>query len=221
VKAFISYSTRDKKHGAVVRRALESLGIQSFLAHETLKVSDDWKKTILKELGACKIFVPILSAAFKKSQWCGQETGIVSQRRGVLIYPLSIDRTVPYGFISHIQGKSLRGGALERSTLVDVVAARWPGFAIDVLLNDTEKVYTFRQAESVVAPLVPYFGRMSMEQAQRFAKTAVENGQIWDSHLCRDEYLPRFLAEQRANIANATYRALKYQIKNQRTYEAR
>lgn len=219
MKAFISYSTREKKHGAVARDVLADIGIESFLAHDTLQISEDWKKRILLELRTCNIFVPLLSESFRKSAWCGQETGIVSRRRGVLIVPLSLDGTAPYGFISHIQGKQLRNGEIEREQILNAVSKKWPAFVIDHLLKPMEKVYSFRKAESVMEPLVPYFARFTTTQARRFAELAVKNGEIWDAHLCRDEYLPKFLKAQKGNISKQMYKALKFQIQNSRTYE--
>ena len=82
MRAFISYSTDDKKHAGAVKVALDEIKIESFLAHDDLHVSEEWKERILKELKKCDIFVPLLSEAFKRSDWCGQETGILVNRRG-------------------------------------------------------------------------------------------------------------------------------------------
>jgi hypothetical protein len=221
MKAFISYSTRQKKHATVVKGVLEEIGVDSFLAHETLQISEDWKKRILLELRTCKIFVPLLSKAFKSSAWCDQETGIISRRRGVLIMPFSLDGTTPYGFISYIQGKRLSDGKLERSQVLDAVARKWPSFVIDRLLKPMEKVYSFRQAENVVQPLVPYFPRFTATQARTFADLATKNGQIWDADLCREEYLPKFLRAQKGKISKERYLALRHQIHNGRRPETK
>ena len=71
MKAFISYSIKDKKSGAAVKSVLEEIGVESFLAHDDLHVSEQWKKRILDELRACSIFIPILSKSFRTSDWCG------------------------------------------------------------------------------------------------------------------------------------------------------
>lgn len=194
MRAFVSYSTKDKKHGGAIKSVLGELGIDSFLAHDDLQVSEKWKSRILSKLKSCDIFIPLLSQAFKESEWCGQETGIAANRRGILIIPLSIDGTIPYGFISHIQAHRMHSQELERQVLLNAIAKKWPERAVDTLLPTMEKVYTFRQAEAVVALFVPYFSHFTPEQANRFAELAVGNGQIWDAHLCFEKYLPEFLA---------------------------
>lgn len=110
ITAFVSYSTVDKIHGAKVKHILKQYGIRCFLAHEDLEVSEEWKIRILEELASCDIFIPLLSKAFKLSDWASQEIGIVSGRNDILIIPLSIDNTVPYGFIAHLQGKLISRG---------------------------------------------------------------------------------------------------------------
>jgi hypothetical protein len=40
---------------------------------------------------------------------------------------------------------------------------------------------SFRGAEKVIEPLVPYFANFSEDQATRLARIAVSNGQIWVS----------------------------------------
>ncbi len=64
MKAFISYSTQDKKYGAAVKAVLEEINIESFLAHDDVMVSEKWKERILAELRKCEIFIPLLSENF-------------------------------------------------------------------------------------------------------------------------------------------------------------
>ena len=69
VKAFISYSHEDRVHGGQAKTALAEVCIVSFLAHEDLNVSDEWRERILEELRQCDLFVPLLSANFLASKW--------------------------------------------------------------------------------------------------------------------------------------------------------
>lgn len=219
MKAFISYSTKDKKFGASVKFVFDEMGVESFLAHDDIHLSEKWKTRILSELKSCKIFVPLLSNAFKKSEWCSQETGVIVNRRGVLVIPLSLDKTKPYGFISHIQGYRVLDGKIDRDILFVAVGKKWPAVIVNALLQPMEKVYSFRQAEAVVAPLVPHFKHFTHEQSNKFAELAVKNGQIWDASLCQSEYLPDFLRINKDKIKKTLYRSLKYQIKNRAWYE--
>ncbi len=73
------------------------------MAHEHIQVSEEWRLRILKELTVCDIFICILSQAYLASPWCVQESGISAIRDGMTIIPLSLDGTIPPGFISNIQ----------------------------------------------------------------------------------------------------------------------
>lgn len=218
MRAFISYSTRDKKHAGAVSAVLDEINIESFLAHEDLHVSEEWKERILEELKKCEIFVLLLSEAFKSSDWCGQETGVIATRRRVLIIPLSVDETLPYGFISNIQCHRMPSAGIDAQTILTALGRKWPSVAIDGLLKRVQLANSFRGAEKLMEPLVPYFEKLSKDQATRLASMAVENSQIWDAALCRDDYLPKFLKLNRAKIPTSLYRPLKYQIENQHWY---
>lgn len=62
--AFISYSTKEKAYSADVKRILEEYGVDCFLAHEDLVVSEEWKHRILEELRRCNVFIPLLKRPF-------------------------------------------------------------------------------------------------------------------------------------------------------------
>ena len=221
MRAFISYSTKDKKYGADVKAVLEKIALESFLAHDDVRVSEEWKQRILQELKKCEIFVPLLSVSFKSSDWCGQETGFVVERGKVLIIPLSIDGTMPYGFISHLQGHQSPPSGIDPQTILGAVGGKWPSIAIDALLKAVEGARSFRGAEALIESLLPYFRRFSKEQASRLAGMAIDNAQIWAAKLCHEKYLPLFLKFNRTKISPPLHRALKYQIENQAWYKSK
>ena len=216
MKAFISYSTREKEYGGKIKTILDDIGVESFLAHDDLNVSEEWKRRILSEVKSCQIFIPLLSNSFKESEWCSQETGIVVNRRRVLIIPLSIDGLMPYGFISHIQGHRIRGDDTDKEVIMSAIGSKWPNEIIDILMPTMERVYSFRQAEAVMEPFRPYFQDFSPEQANRFAELSVGNGQIWAAHMCRDEYMPEFLAWNEGKLTPDMLLELRSKIENQR-----
>ena len=99
---------------------------------------------------------------------------------GILIIPVSLDGTVPYGFLNHFQGRRLprpidpaffRGPLLTQKT----------GAVIDVLIDDLEGAGSFRGAESLMQPLAPLFDQLTPDQAERVVDIAAANNQIWDA----------------------------------------
>jgi len=72
-RAFISYSSQEKQSAAEVQRALSEYGIEGFLAHEDISVSEQWKERIFQELKGRGMFIALISKAFKESAWAPQE----------------------------------------------------------------------------------------------------------------------------------------------------
>jgi hypothetical protein len=76
MKAFISYSTLDKVSAGQLNEHLSMYGIDSFMAHEDLQVSEEWKKRIQEELSTASILTALLSKNFRASEWTSQEIGL-------------------------------------------------------------------------------------------------------------------------------------------------
>jgi hypothetical protein len=212
--AFISYSHEDRKHGAQAKSVLAEIGIEAFLAHDDLHVSDEWRKRIIEELKRCDLFVPLLSANFLVSKWAPQEVGFIISRPKVPIAPISLDGTTPFGFMSHVQSRQISRDGITRELLVEPLAGRFPRLVLPGLIQIVSKAGSFRSAEALMAPLVQYFPILTAGEAQALAEASVENSQIWAASLCSSQYLPEFVDHQAKNISPKTLRALNYQIAN-------
>jgi len=219
-KAFVSYSTSERSVSAQVKSSLEELGLRPFLAHEHINVSEEWRSRLIVELGACEVFVPVFSAAFLRSEWAPQEVGFIASRPEVLVVPLSIDGTMPGGFISHLQGKQIPTSGVTTETILDPLARRFPRLALPRQVRIVAKAASFRHAEETMEALVPLFQLLTSEEAQELAAASAENGQIWSAFLCRTKYLPEFLRQHASNISHETRRKLEFQIVNDRWYDA-
>jgi TIR domain-containing protein len=218
LRAFISYSTKDKLIGADVKRILGDFGVDSFLAHDDLRVSEEWEERILHELSRCDIFVPLLSKAFRSSDWASQETGIAVTRKTLLVIPLSVDGTMPFGFISHLQGKKIPVAGIPVELFRDPLLKRFPRRVIPRLIERVEHAWSFRDAEAAVEPLVEIRPLFTRGEANQFATAAVNNRQVWSASLCRSKYLPAFLKLHRNNIKRRTRQALEYQVRYDRPF---
>lgn len=134
LKAFISYSNKDKEIAATIKNALSNLGISSFLAHEDIAPSQEWQLEIVNQLNICNIFFPLITENFKESDWTSQESG-AAFIRGIDIVPISVylpdqEFVPPYGFISKYQ------------------ALKWK-IDPDILSTDPRKIVS--QIQSIVA----------------------------------------------------------------------
>jgi TIR domain len=215
-KAFISYAHQDRKYGGQAKAALAEVGIVGFLAHEDLEVSDEWRERIVEELRTCDLFVALLSAYFLASMWAPQEAGFIISRPEVIIAPLSIDGTLPCGFLSHLQSRKIPPTGISREVLVEPLARRMPRTILPALIRSAARAGSFRIAEARMKPLVPLFSLFTADEAQALAQASVENGQIWSAALCRSEYLPELIRIHAVTLKPETLRALQYQIENER-----
>jgi hypothetical protein len=214
MEAFVSYSVEDKVMGGAVKTALEGHGFHSFLAHEDLQVSEEWKERLLEELKQVNVFVALLSKSFAASKWCAQEIGFIVSRPDVLIIPLSLDGTTPYGFISHLQGILVRDEFNVGAVLEEVLFRRRPRLMIPKQIEKVLRARSYRGAEALVRPLVPHFAKFSVEEEEAFAMAAASNHEVWDAGACREEYIPEFVRVCRTRLSAARAAQLKEVIED-------
>ena len=199
--AFISYSTRDKQSAHETKKALTNAGFSTFLAHDDLQVSEEWRDSIIDELKICSIFVVLLSANFKASEWCAQEIGFIVSRPEVLVVPLSLDGTVSFGFISKLQSKRIHSDDQIAEVLHGVLLKKRPHMTIPRWIKRVENARSFRGAEAIVKPLVPLFPVFTSDEITAFLEAALANSQVWDAGDCTADYLPAFARMHWAKIA--------------------
>ena len=125
LKAFISYATADKKIAGQIKKILGQHGVTAFLAHEDIEVSEEWEQRIVTELKETNIFIAMLSSAFDKSEWTAQEVGVAQSMRDILCIPLSLDGTMPRGFMKSIQCERIRGDVLVPALIMKPIRKRF------------------------------------------------------------------------------------------------
>jgi len=199
-RAFVSYSVERKHDGGAVKECLTKFGYQCFLAHDDLRVSEEWKQRILQELGEADVFVALLSKEFIESKWCGQELGYIFSRPDVLKIPLSLDGTMPYGFIEHLQGIEVHDGNLA-AVLEEVLYRKRPRQMIPAQIRRVASAGSWRGAAALVQPLIPHFAPFSDEEVDAFARAAAGNSEVWDAGRCASEYIPEFVRVNGARIS--------------------
>jgi hypothetical protein len=200
-QAFISYSNENRKSAAATKAALEALNIDGFLAHEDFNASEEWLDGIKEKLDTADIFVALLSEDFASSIWCAHEVGyIVSREDEVLIIPLALDRTDPEGFIHTLHAKRIHSDDEIKGAIETTLLKKRPQLVLPGIISKVKNAGSYRTAEGVIAPLVPYFSKFTAKDAAAFATAAAGNSQVWDAHLCKTKYLPAFLRDCRAII---------------------
>jgi TIR domain len=106
VRLFISHRDAHKKKAFELSEALETLGISTFVAHDTIEATKEWRREILNGLETMEVMLVFLTDDFHESIFTNQEIGYALGRR-IPIVSLKLEGSDPSGFISHEQ--ALRG----------------------------------------------------------------------------------------------------------------
>ena len=217
LKVFISYSTKNKAVAGKVKAILDCYDIESFLAHEDINITEEWKKRIMLELHEADVFVAILSKDFKDSDWSPQESGM-AYFKNILIISLLLDDNAPFGFLGDAQGKRIKDNLIPAEYIIKPIVNKFPNFIIDKTINRLEKISSFREAEEVFGFFVAHFERLNQAQVNKIVNVSIKNGQICFAAKCQREYLPNLLKIHKDKIPNEQYEILSYQIEKGEFY---
>ena len=202
MNAFISYSNQDRVIAGQVKTYLEGYNISAFLAHEDINVTEVWRERILQELAQTTVFIPLLSVAFKESDWASQEIGF-ALGRNVLIIPISLDGTIPYGFLAAVQGGRIPGNGDYHALLIGPIINNLPHEIFPVLIERLSHAGSYRNAEALMQPLVPHFANFNDTEIESFVDACSGNGQVWDAGDNKLRYIPIFIGMHSARIPPA------------------
>jgi hypothetical protein len=221
--AFISHAAEDVNSAMRMKKVLADFSITAFLAHQDISVSQEWRKEIFRNIRSSDVFIAVLSAAFKASDWASQEVGVAISRSRpkILIVPMSLDDTMPFGFISHLQGSRYREHGTLIAEIVAPIVKTFPRAAIPIVIARAKISRDWRYSEELLKSLLPLFSRFADSEVVDLVDAAIENAAILDAAACATEYLPRFIDVNRSRIPGAKLEILRYQIEKRRWYNDR
>jgi hypothetical protein len=105
-RVFLSYNTKDKDLAGRIASILRSrYRTEVFLAHEVLKVSQEWRGAILEELAKCDCLIALVTKNYRSSKWTDQEVGNAIGR-GKKVMSIFHQRKL-HGFLEMYQGVPL------------------------------------------------------------------------------------------------------------------
>ncbi|MFN5164623.1 MAG: toll/interleukin-1 receptor domain-containing protein [Pseudomonadota bacterium] len=191
--AFISYQTADRVVAGQMREALAPAGVAAFLAHEDIEVSVEWRGRLLQELHRADVFIAVLSAAYLRSAWCIQESGIAAFKPDLLVVPLSLDGTVPPAFLGGFQSARLDPATLSTATLAPAFTSRNLHKGLFNLISVVGNSRNYRSAESNFAMLMPHLAHLLPEHVTSLLEAALENDQVCNAGRCAAEHIPAVL----------------------------
>jgi hypothetical protein len=191
--AFISYQTVDRSVAGEVKDHLAKAGIRSFLAHEDIEVSVEWRSRILQELRAADMFVALLSKAYLQSTWCVQESGVAASRSDLLVVPLSLDGTIPPGFLGIYQSSRQDPAHISLQSFAPALTSKDPDKGLYNLVHILAASTNYRTAEANFAPIIPHIPTMGPTHAAAIIAAASANDQISNASMCVTQYIPQVL----------------------------
>ncbi len=188
--AFISYQHEDRAHAAQIKALLRRIDVISFMAHEDIEVSDEWRARLLIELSKATMFIAVLSARYFASPWCVQESGIAAFRSDMVVVPLSVDGTTPLGFLGHFQAKKIDPRTLTLRDLLPSFLRRDRASGLDIAVRIVGKSTSYWDAEANFEALLPHQESLTDSQIKKLLEFAASNEQVQHASRCAKEFLP-------------------------------
>ena len=185
---FISYSSDIKRTAGKIKAYLDNYGFNCFLAHEDIPLQTVWPAEILKALGKCNLFLPLLTPDFTTSFFCQQETGFAYCKK-VEILPVMISKA-PMGMIANIQAVRFNKKQFEKSCwkIVEHVAKNTSlsDPILDALIKEFGESGTYDDACKRAEKLLNEFS-FTRRQIREIKKHIKNNSQINETKKARDE----------------------------------
>ena len=180
IDTFLSHADEDKKIARKFADQLSIYGYDVFVAHDDIEVGDEWEEILKERIRNCELFIALLSKNFRKARFTDHEIGIATALNKQ-IFPVSLDETKPYGFMSKFQSKKISSGI--NLDEIRNLAERLSQFTdegknvVDSLIEKLEVADSFIQANNVADLLFEYTS-FTHTQINRIAQAFLSNDQI-------------------------------------------
>lgn len=153
---FLSHADKDKNIAERIAVGLKKYHYDVFLAHKDIEPGSDWEEILKRRIEECDLFLALLSSQFVTAKYTDHEVGIAVWLKKKII-PLSIDGTLPYGFMSKYQSSKLDIENMDNETqnLNELFKRVMDGTLrnIDVLISDLTYARSFREANGIATKL--------------------------------------------------------------------
>lgn len=114
ILTFLSHAYEDKDLAEKIGTKLQN-HFDVFIAHRDIEPSSEWEIVLQRRIEECDLFLALLSTKFRSANYTNQEVGIATYLKKK-IFPLSIDGTIPYGFISKYQSSNFNVQRIDEET---------------------------------------------------------------------------------------------------------
>lgn len=107
LRLFCSHLAEQKSIVGQVANHLALLGVEPFVAHDSIEPSKEWSQVIEAALAECDAMIAFMHQGFSESKWCDQEVGWALGRHRPIL-PLNYGMH-PYGFLGKFQDQPCSG----------------------------------------------------------------------------------------------------------------
>jgi len=182
--AFLSHAHHDRLIARKLADELKKYSIDAFVAHEDIKLGDEWESALLERIKNCDLFIAILSENFHQVDYTDQEVGI-AHGLGKIILPLSVDKTMPYGFLTKFQAKKI-SPEIDGDEVSKIFAEFMPKTSEarveDRLIYSLINSHSFNEA-NYYAGILSKHTEFSEVQINMIAKGFINNDQLRESYV--------------------------------------
>jgi hypothetical protein len=126
-----------------------------------------------------------------------------SSFRNMTIIPLSIDGSIPQGFLNHIQSTKIDPAAPTYRDVSPGLARHDVSFLIDAIISIIGGSRSYRAAELHFQMILPYILRATDAQRAKRLTVPASNEQVCNAAMCAQTYLPPLFAGQ-GHLLDAT-----------------
>lgn len=183
-RVFLSHLARQKAFVGEVSRELSAIQLRTFVAHDTIDVSQEWQLEIERALQSADVLVGLAHPGFHSSVWTQQEVGwALGRNLPVLIIGLG---EKPEGFPNRYQSPMLNEhSAWKVASTVAVWMTRyerWRDRVVEELVNDLKRANSYvagRDAANRLAEL----GKLTPAVLDGIELAYLSNDQLYPYHV--------------------------------------
>ncbi len=181
ISTFLSHADEDKRIARKLADELSKHGFDVFVAHDDIVIGDEWEQTLKNEIEKRELFVALLSDNFRKAHFTDHEIGIACAYNK-RIFPIRLDDTMPYGFMSRFQGSKKINSDIN-SEEIELLTHMLTSFTsesqkvIDELIKKFQYAGSFKEANAISTELFE-FRTFTTKQINDIAKIFLDNYEV-------------------------------------------
>ena len=201
VRLFASHLAEHCLAVSGVAEAMEPYGFGTFVAHQTIGITTDWRNEIERALAACDCMVVFAHPAFHESDWTDQEFGW-ALGRGVPIVVVAYPGTKLLGFVEKYQAivvpdSGMTAPDLARQITESFIARDdFRGRVIDGLISALGYADSYVRAGTTAEMLDAHYDELRRSDMIAILHAHVTNHEVGEATLARRPL--RRLVEKRA-----------------------